>query len=160
MYKYTFETPPFQRCPDGYFYGASGMELTVNELSRFLPDQPVGTGYCSFTADCPAFSLFRTCNGKLSEENRLFFEKWEKENPGKNKYTDYFEALFQDSFQANPEFQNQGGSFLEWRLPGSGLRTVLFSSGMGDGIYSGYWGLDAEGEIACLVVLFLNPAYF
>ena len=34
MYKYTFENPPFQRCPDGYFYGASGMELTVNELSR------------------------------------------------------------------------------------------------------------------------------
>lgn len=28
------EKPPYQRCPDGYFYGASGMELTVNELSR------------------------------------------------------------------------------------------------------------------------------
>lgn len=26
--------PPFARCPDGYFYGASSMELTVNELSR------------------------------------------------------------------------------------------------------------------------------
>lgn len=26
--------PPFQRCPDGYFYGASGMELTVHELSK------------------------------------------------------------------------------------------------------------------------------
>lgn len=28
------ENPPCTRCPDGYFYGASGMELTVNELSR------------------------------------------------------------------------------------------------------------------------------
>lgn len=26
--------PPCQRCPDGLCYGASGMELTVNELSR------------------------------------------------------------------------------------------------------------------------------
>lgn len=26
--------PPCQRCPDGYFYGASGMELSVDELSR------------------------------------------------------------------------------------------------------------------------------
>lgn len=26
--------PPFERCPDGYFYGASKMALTVNELSR------------------------------------------------------------------------------------------------------------------------------
>lgn len=99
-------------------------------------------------------------DGKVSEENRLFFDKWMKENPGKNKYTDYFAALFQASFETNPEFQNQGGSFLEWSLPGSGLRTVLFSSGMGDGIYSGYWGLDAEREIACLVALFMNPEYF
>lgn len=28
------EKPTYGRCPDGYFYGASSMELTVNELSR------------------------------------------------------------------------------------------------------------------------------
>ena len=28
------KNPPCGRCPDGYFYGASNMELTVNELSR------------------------------------------------------------------------------------------------------------------------------
>lgn len=28
------DEPPCSRCPDGYFYGASGMELSVNELSR------------------------------------------------------------------------------------------------------------------------------
>lgn len=28
------ENPPYTCCPDGYFYGASKMELTVNELSR------------------------------------------------------------------------------------------------------------------------------
>lgn len=26
--------PPYRRCPDGYFYGASGMELSVHELSK------------------------------------------------------------------------------------------------------------------------------
>ena len=26
--------PPCARCPEGYFYGATGLELTVNELSR------------------------------------------------------------------------------------------------------------------------------
>lgn len=26
--------PPYTRCPDGYFYGASGMELSVHELSK------------------------------------------------------------------------------------------------------------------------------
>lgn len=28
------DNPPFKRCPDGYFYGASAMELTVHELSK------------------------------------------------------------------------------------------------------------------------------
>lgn len=28
------QTPPYARCPDGYFYGASSMELTVHELSK------------------------------------------------------------------------------------------------------------------------------
>ena len=69
-------------------------------------------------------------------------------------------ALFRESYEANPDFQNQAGSFLEWKLPESGHRTVLFSSGMGDGMYSGYWGLDEEGEAACLVMLFMNPEYF
>lgn len=37
---------------------------------------------------------------------------------------------------------------------------VMFASGMGDGIYSGYWGLDEKGEPVCLVALFMNPEYF
>ena len=97
---------------------------------------------------------------QTSNEYRIFFEKWQKENPGKNKYADYFAFLFQKSCETHPEFQNQGGSFLEWHLPESGQKIVLFSSGMGDGMYSGYWGLDADGEITCLVVPFMNPEYF
>ena len=56
--------------------------------------------------------------------------------------------------------QNPGGSFLEWKLPESGHSIVMFASGMGDGIYSGYWGLDAEGEAVSLTALFMNPEYF
>lgn len=97
---------------------------------------------------------------KVSEESRLFFENWTSKNPGKNKYLDYFASLFQESYEANPKLQNEGGSFVEWKLPESGFRTVLFSSGMGDGIYSGYWGLDENGEIVCLVTVFMNPEYF
>lgn len=28
------DNPPYKRCPDGFFYGASAMELTVHELSK------------------------------------------------------------------------------------------------------------------------------
>lgn len=99
-------------------------------------------------------------DAQISEEYRVFFENWQKENPGKNKYTDYFKALFQKSYEAHPEVQNQGGSFLEWKLPETGHSMFMFASGMGDGIYSGYWGLDEEGEPVCLVALFMNPEYF
>ena len=97
---------------------------------------------------------------KTSKDYRRFLEKWQKENPGKNKYTDYFEALFQKSYEMYPEVQNEGGNFLSWQLPETGQRLVMFSSGMGDGIFSGYWGLDVEGKIVNLVVPFMNPEYF
>lgn len=99
-------------------------------------------------------------DSQTAKENKVFFERWEKENSGKNKYNDYFASLFQKSYEAHPEYQYQGGSVLEWRLPESGKRVVMFSSGMGDGIFSGYWGMDADGEIACLVVPFMNPEFF
>ncbi len=99
-------------------------------------------------------------DAQISEEYRGFFEKWQQENPGKNKYTDYFKELFQESYEAHPEFQNPGGSFLAWRMPESGQRLLLFMSGMGDGIYSGYWGLDERGEAMSLTVVFMNPEYF
>jgi len=99
-------------------------------------------------------------DAQVSEGCRRFFEKWQRENPGKNKYEECFAPVFQKSFEENPALQNPGGNFCTWELPEIGQRTVLFSSGMGDGIYSGYWGLDADGEIACLVVIFMNPEFF
>lgn len=114
-----------------------------------------------------AFTFFGVDTGlacfadvRVSEAYQSFFTAWEKENPGKNKYTDYFAALFQKSYEARPGCQNPGGSFLEWQLPGNGLRTVFFGSGMGDGIYSAYWGLDEEGEAVCLAAPFMDPGLF
>ena len=114
-----------------------------------------------------AFTFFGVDTGlaciadaQISEEYRIFFENWLKENPGKNKYTDYFAVLFRKSYETYPEVQRPDGSFLEWKLPETGHSMVLFASGMGDGIYSGYWGLDAEGEVGSLVVPFMNSEYF
>ena len=70
------------------------------------------------------------------------------------------QMFFEKSYEAHPETQNPGGSFLEWSLPETGRGMVLFTSGMGDGIYSGYWGLDAEGEVVSLTAVFMNPEYF
>ena len=65
-----------------------------------------------------------------------------------------------DSYEKHPKVQNQGGDFLHWEIPGTGHKLAFFSSGMGDGIYSGYWGLNEQGEAVSLVVPFMNPEYF
>ena len=59
-----------------------------------------------------------------------------------------------------PQVQREGGDFVCWALPESGHRIAMFASGMGDGIYSGYWGLDVKGAVAELVIPFMNPEYF
>lgn len=38
--------------------------------------------------------------------------------------------------------------------PEAELNLVAFSSGGGDGFYTSFWGLDAEGEVACLLTDF------
>ncbi len=38
--------------------------------------------------------------------------------------------------------------------PESGLNLIAFSSGWGDGCYPSYWGLDAQGDAACLLTDF------
>lgn len=150
----------------GLRIGAAKLSVSEKPVIRYEIAMPKGKkredlgkpGVFTFFGVDTGLACF--ADGKISEESRIFFEKWAQENPGKNKYSDYFASLFQESFKACPQFQNQGGSFLEWKLPDSGHRTVLFSSGMGDGVYSGYWGLDAQGEAVCLIVVFMNPEYF
>ena len=150
----------------GLRIAAARLVISDKPAVRYETAMPKGKGIEDFGKP-GVFTFFGVDTGlacfadaKTSEEYRMFFENWLRENPGKNKYTDYFGALFQESFKAHPEVQNPGGSFLEWKMPETGQRIVMFASGMGDGIYSGYWGLDADGEAACLVTPFMNPEYF
>lgn len=94
---------------------------------------------------------------RFSEAWRDFWAAWERDHPNRNKYTDHFDAMFRAYSDAHPEAPVL--SVLPWELP-DGTGTVLFSSGMGDGMYSGYWGLDEAGEPVSLTAVFLNPEYF
>ncbi len=97
---------------------------------------------------------------QVAEKYKEFIEQWGEEHPKGNIYTDYFAEFFQKSFEKYPDFQKDSGSFLLWQIPETEYRLILFASGMGDGVYSGYWGLDTEGEVTCLVIPFINPEYF
>ena len=59
--------------------------------------------------------------------------------------------------EAYPRYQREDGDYLDWCPPGSDGNLILFTSGFGDGAYSGYWGFDENGDKACLVVRFIDP---
>ena len=89
-----------------------------------------------------------------------FLEKWHKENPGKNHYDDYFQAFFAESDKKLPAYQREGGDFIEWANPDTGERTVMISSGFGDGFYQSFWGFDESGEVCELIAPLVDPDLF
>ncbi|MCM1298861.1 MAG: DUF4241 domain-containing protein [Firmicutes bacterium] len=99
-------------------------------------------------------------DGLVSREYDDFLRKWHSENPDKNHYDDYFAEYFAESYKNCPQFQDKYGDFIEWTVPAGGNRLVMFSSGLGDGIYSAYWGENEAGKITELVIPFLNPEFF
>lgn len=97
------------------------------------------------------------CDAQVAEEYRAFLEAWEKENPGKNHYDDYFAGYFAESFEKLPAYQREGGDFIEWANPDTQNRLVMIASGFGDGFYQSFWGYDVEGEVCELIVPMVNP---
>ncbi len=95
-----------------------------------------------------------------AQEYQRFAGQWYQANQGKNIYDDYFAGLFAQSYEQRPEMQRQGGDFLCWQLPESGSRLIMFTSGLGDGVYSAYWGFDADDASVELVIPFMNPEFF
>ena len=91
-------------------------------------------------------------DAKAAENYKAFLEKWHKENPEKNHYDDYFAAFFAESYKDLPQYQREGGDFIEWKNPDSGERMVQIASGFGDGFYHSFWGFDDSGEVCELVV--------
>lgn len=89
-----------------------------------------------------------------------FLARWYKKNPGKNLYNDYFEKFFVDSYKHNPDYQREGGDFIIWKNPIDDSQIAIFSSGLGDGFYCPFLGIDVDGEITEIVTIFVNPELF
>ena len=96
------------------------------------------------------------CDQEVHGAYCAFLDRWEKENPGKNLYHDYFQDLFAQSAQSRPEYQREGGDWINWQIPGTEYHLPFFQSGFGDGVYPVYWGFDEEGSICQLVVQFID----
>lgn len=87
------------------------------------------------------------CDEQSAQSYWRFLEGWYMEHKDGNIYDDYFAELFAQSYQKNPDVHRECGDFLMWSNPLEGSRISMFASGMGDGYYTDYWGIDASGEI-------------
>ncbi|MEM7030775.1 MAG: DUF4241 domain-containing protein [Chloroflexota bacterium] len=67
-----------------------------------------------------------------------------QQNPTGN----YYEDILADEFALHVNWNDHRPD------PQEKLNVIMFSSGFGDGVYSSYWGLDIDGDVAWLVTDF------
>lgn len=126
----------------------------VPETAAFKGSDGVMSG---FPVDA-GMMCFMDAEGARDYES--FLLDWHAKNPGKNHYDDYFAAFFAESDKKLPQYQREGGDFIEWTNPVNGKRTVMASSGLGDGFYQCFIGYDEGGEICELAVPMVDPDIF
>ena len=84
-----------------------------------------------------------------------FKDKWYAENPDKNIYDDFFTEVFANNAEENPNYQREGGDWINFKIPNSELSIPMIQSGFGDGRYPVYFGYDENGELCDLVVEYI-----
>ncbi len=143
-----------------------GARLKVNEkeaiqyeLAKCLAEKngKLMTTYAGFPVEC-GMGCF--CDEQAAKSYRNFLSAWYQEHENGNIYTDYFEQLFKESYQKEPTYQREGGDLLMWSNPLDNSQIAMFASGLGDGYYTDFWGIDETGAICELIVIFLNPELF
>ena len=118
-----------------------------------LADLDDDNDYFGFNVDA---GLGCICDEEARRAFCAFADAWDKENPGGYLYNDYFAPLFAENYRARPEYQREGGDWLNWVVPGTEYHIPIFQSGFGDGIYPVYWGFDENGSLCQLVVQFID----
>ena len=112
---------------------------------------------CGFPVDAGMLSI---CDAQVGYEYDAFLKKWHEETQSNDHYNDYFAAFFQKSYETLPQYQREGGDFIEWENPDTHNKLVMIASGFGDGFYQFYWGYDNDNERCELIIPLVNPDLF
>lgn len=150
----------------GIRIAAAKLKVSSDSITKYEMAMPKGTTIkqlnesgiiAGFGVDAGVGSF---CDVLIAKEYSDFLTKWHTENSGKNHYDDYFADFFQKSYEAFPNQQREGGDFIIWSVPETDHNLSMFSSGMGDGFYTGIWGLNNNDEVCELIIPFMNPDVF
>ncbi len=93
---------------------------------------------------------------KAQEAFKAYWEQREMEDESIDPYNDLFCDLLEENFQAHPQYQRDGGDWLNWTVPGTDCNIPIFASGWGDGVYPCYFGYDAEGNVCGVYIRFID----
>lgn len=96
---------------------------------------PVDTGMACF---CDAEVCAALCG---------FEEQMQQQKPDSDLYNDLWCELLEENARLHPDYQSTDGDWLNFLIPGTDYHLPLFRSGYGDGCYTTYWGIDADGNI-------------
>lgn len=129
-------------------YETAERKVEASEASKVLNGFGVETGLGCF------------CDEETERLYKAFLQQWHDNHPDGNHYDDYFEQMFAFSYENAPEYQREGGDWIDWSVPGTTNNIIMFGSGFGDGYYQSYWGYDVEDKICCLVIKFIDPKAF
>ena len=81
------------------------------------------------------------------------FAEFYRTRPTGNYYTDVLAAEFKKN-AISPHDPSDIGKWNLHYLPNSEMNVAMFASGLGDGFFESFWGLDEDGEVIYLVTDF------
>lgn len=92
------------------------------------------------------------CDEATQKLYNKFDEDFMIKNPKGNIYDDHIEAEFRKN-SCHPNDPESVGDWINFCIPHQpDENVIMFSSGLGDGIYPSYWGISEEGNVCSLVV--------
>ena len=158
--KYRIETLVVKLEEDHYRYALSRVRFTENVTKIYYEalkgdenlDDVDGDSIFGFNVDAGLATIVDVATRNAYCD---FKDKWYAENPDKNIYDDFFTEVFANNAEENPNYQREGGDWINFKIPNSELSIPMIQSGFGDGRYPVYFGYDENGELCDLVVEYI-----
>lgn len=125
-----------------------GLCCDENSDEAFINDEV--TGFCVDTGLATLTDVI-TQNAFVS-----YWKQLEAQEEGIDPYNDLFADLLEENARQHPQYQSPDGDWCAWTVPGANSRLVVFTSGLGDGVYPTYFGYDANGQVCGVYVPFVD----
>jgi hypothetical protein len=145
-YRVAYAVLQFQQAvPDNFEFALISENLLDDDLDKTINGM--------FPVDAGLFAISDTAD---FNEYASFYQDFFSNNEDGNFYNDVLEELFKQNGDI-PQGASPDGDWLSFTVPQTDVcKVIMFSSGLGDGLYPAYFGTKNDGTLVSLVVDFLT----